>query len=621
MTAVWSETHNNVQVTKGIFSVNLGSIDFVLNPLTSAILDGDRWLQVEVNGEVLGPRQPLTSAPYSIRADVAESLDSYVSTDLFALDEDEIVSGVPSFNGGSPGITPPFNVNSDTVVTNLNADSLDGQDSSAFMSASTDNWVDTTGDTMSGSSATEVLSVTNTAVTGAGSGVSGVTSAPNGSGVRGTASGLQGKGISGRATGNLGRGVFGDATGSAGFGVQGNAAGADGRGVFGWAGDSTGPGPNYGGYFQADGPSGRGVYGNASGPNGQGVSGIASHPDDVENYGGHFTAAGAQGRGVYGLAEAASGTNYGGYFVAEGPTGSGVYGEATDTGPGRNHGGYFLANSGLGRGVYGKASGSNGIGVAGEASASSTNGTGVFGQSLSIGSGIPAGVRGNSLANNGYGVVGSNNNFGVGVGAWSNHGNLIEAYDGNFPIGTIRFYVNQGGDAWADGIHLTFTGAHEGKLADDFPEHVEAGMIVSVTGITQIRRTEDGTISISTTLPTVKLSQKPNDKAVFGVVVGEAPLHEKHWYQAKDGERFATVNALGEGRVWVSNINGDIQAGDYITTSSIPGYGQMQDDDLLHSYTLGKAIENVDWDSVTETIDFNGQTYKIYLIAVVYTSG
>ncbi len=71
----------------------------------------------------------------------------------------------------------------------------------------------------------------------------------------------------------------------------------------------------------------------------------------------------------------------------------------------------------------------------------------------------------------------------------------------------------------------------------------------------------------------------------------------------------------------MSNISGEIEVGDYITTSSIPGYGQKQDDDLLHSYTLGKAIESVDWDSVDSNIEFNGQIFKVYLIAVVYTSG
>jgi hypothetical protein len=166
----------------------------------------------------------------------------------------------------------------------------------------------------------------------------------------------------------------------------------------------------------------------------------------------------------------------------------------------------------------------------------------------------------------------------------------------------------------------SFTGAHEVKLADDFPQVVRAGMIVSVTGETK-RRVDNGTVSLSSTLPAVRLSSTPNDKAVFGALVSEAPLPEGHWYNFSEGERFGIVNALGDGRVWVSNINGDIQAGDYITTSAIPGYGQRQDDDLLHSYTLGKATETVDWSSVVETVEYNGQTYRVYLIAVTYTSG
>ena len=72
-------------------------------------------------------------------------------------------------------------------------------------------------------------------------------------------------------------------------------------------------------------------------------------------------------------------------------------------------------------------------------------------------------------------------------------------------------------------------------------------------------------------------------------LVSEGPLVEDHWYNAQEGERFGVVNALAEGRVLVTNVNGQIEAGDYITTSSVPGYGQKQDDDLLHSYTLGKA--------------------------------
>ncbi len=167
-----------------------------------------------------------------------------------------------------------------------------------------------------------------------------------------------------------------------------------------------------------------------------------------------------------------------------------------------------------------------------------------------------------------------------------------------------------------------FTGAHEVKLSDDFPENIKPGMIVSVTGETQIR-TYNGEISFSSTLPTVTLSGIPNDKKVLGVIIAEFSLDSNHWYinECDENDRFAIVNALGEGRIWVTNINGDIGAGDYITTSLIAGYGQKQNDDLLHSYTLGKAIENVDWNNIIETIEYNGNTYKAYPIGVIYTSG
>ena len=153
------------------------------------------------------------------------------------------------------------------------------------------------------------------------------------------------------------------------------------------------------------------------------------------------------------------------------------------------------------------------------------------------------------------------------------------------------------------------------------PKQIVPGLIVSITGKTETRKDKNGVISLSTTLPTVAISTKAKDKAVFGVIVSDGPLPEDHWHETQEGERFGVVNALGEGRVWVTDFNGQIQAGDYITTSFVPGYGQMQDDDLLHSYTLGKAIETIGWDQVTETLQYDGKTYKRYLIAVIYTSG
>ena len=73
--------------------------------------------------------------------------------------------------------------------------------------------------------------------------------------------------------------------------------------------------------------------------------------------------------------------------------------------------------------------------------------------------------------------------------------------------------------------------------------------------------------------------------------------------------------------MWVCSAAGPIEMGDYITTSAIPGYGQNQHDEAPKAWTVGKVIESVDWNAVTETIEHDGQVYKVYLIAVVYTCG
>ncbi len=297
-----------------------------------------------------------------------------------------------------------------------------------------------------------------------------------------------------------------------------------------------------------------------------------------------------------------TGSGNAGYFEATGTTyGWGLYG---GTSGGSGTGVFGEAWGSYGHGVYGSSSGSGGEGVHGFAS--NTDGT-----SANVGGYFEA--RGG----NGRGVYGSASNN----GDYTNYGGYFRGYGtssrGVFGWGkAYDFYAGGPGTNYGP-----FTGAHEVKLSDNLHWDAKSGMIVSVTGEVQARYDDDGVIAISSTLPTVKLSEVANDKAVFGVFVAESPLPKDHWYRAKEGECFATVNALGEGRVWVCNINGKVEVGDYITTSAVPGYGQKQYDDLLRSCTLGKAIETVDWDSVTETIEFDGRTYKIYLIAVVYTSG
>ena len=281
----------------------------------------------------------------------------------------------------------------------------------------------------------------------------------------------------------------------------------------------------------------------------------------------------------------------------------GVYGTGASTGVYGEGGTYGVHGEHSTSGNYGYL-GTSGYGVRGN----STSGTGVYGY------GDYTGVYGEHSSGN-YGTLGAGaegvyGSGSTGVRGYSGTGTGVRGYGV-----TYNFYAAGPGTDYG-----AFTGGHEVKLAADFPEDIKPGLIVSVTGETQVRIAE-GEITFSSTLPTVQLSDTPNDSKVFGVLTSESPLPEDHWYESGEGDRFGIVNALGEGRVWVTNINGDIEAGDYITTSAIAGYGQKQADDLLHSYTLGKAIESVDWSQVTETVDFNGRTYQAYAIAVVYTSG
>ncbi len=80
-------------------------------------------------------------------------------------------------------------------------------------------------------------------------------------------------------------------------------------------------------------------------------------------------------------------------------------------------------------------------------------------------------------------------------------------------------------------------------------------------------------------------SSIPYDKNMIGVV-GENPILTF----GKETTTTLPVVTLGETLVRVSNINGEIRKGDYITTSEKPGVGQK----ATHSgFVLGRALEDL----------------------------
>jgi len=304
-------------------------------------------------------------------------------------------SGYAGYFEGNARVTGDLTVDGTFSASGVDADTLDTLDSTAFSLTGHNHdpcYVNVTGDTMSGSSSSSLLSVSNT---------------------------------------------------GSGHGVYGLAAGSSGRGVYGKA-SNTSDSNNYGGYFKAAGGVGMGVYGEASGNTAYGVYGKVTATGDVTNYGGYFEAAGKYGRGVYGKVTATDDENYGGYFEAAGKWGRGIYGEATNSEDYTNYGGYFKANGRYGRGVYGKTIGVYGWGISGEATgdygrgvngsnSGGSNGIGVYGTANSAdGRGVQgyASATGSSTNYGGYFTAAGGTGYGIKAQA-TNSGNYVN-YGGHF---------------------------------------------------------------------------------------------------------------------------------------------------------------------------------------------
>jgi hypothetical protein len=182
------------------------------------------------------------------------------------------------------------------------------------------------------------------------------------------------------------------------------------------------------------------------------------------------------------------------------------------------------------------------------------------------------------------------------------------------------------------GCHLVYLDlasnvGNVGNVASD----ILPGMIMSSTG-------KVDKPMIINTFVSVAPSSKLNDKKVFGVyayseqsrksdtpeyIIDSSGKYIKNPAYNTEMLVLNYVAALGEGQVLVSNITGEIGNGDYITSSVISGYGCLQADDILHSYTVAKCTEDIDWDNLPENIlcQNDGKMYKSILVACTYHCG
>ncbi len=240
---------------------------------------------------------------------------------------------------------------------------------------------------------------------------------------------------------------------------------------------------------------------------------------------------------------------------------------------------------------------------------------------------------------------------------WEDHGTSSPEYWGIGLSTTPSLHFKRNGSTTQGGYltntaagEIDFTGQHrsmvaDGESLDDYSDRV--GLIVVSSGEyynlpvsgSDGFETPDHKPNINESLPKVTLSTSRNQKSVYGVISdsedfngGESSGREYttgcfvSCYDAPEDDQRLIINALGEGAIWICNINGNLENGDYITSCEIPGYGMKQDDDLMRNYTVAKITQDCDFDlnsTKYDVVEFEheGQTLRKAFVGCTYHCG
>ena len=228
---------------------------------------------------------------------------------------------------------------------------------------------------------------------------------------------------------------------------------------------------------------------------------------------------------------------------------------------------------------------------------------------------------------------------------FTNHADMdsgAKFYQARDSANDVMFEV-QGDGSGGHTIDSSFTAGHDTACLDE--NELMPGLIIESTGEIWHKPSS----SFSTALPFTRLSNSNGSKSVFGVISGiplkydatgsmvnadkgeqyvkngyyMPPAFTRYAKNSPTGSNNRQLNtmSIGEGVMWLTNINGDIENGDYIESSVIKGYGRKQSDDILRSKTVAKATETINWSEVTSSIQYSGSAYKKHLTAVTFHCG
>ncbi len=165
----------------------------------------------------------------------------------------------------------------------------------------------------------------------------------------------------------------------------------------------------------------------------------------------------------------------------------------------------------------------------------------------------------------------------------------------------------------ADNVRMNFTGQHRSLVKDINYNEIKDNPLV-LTGLIVVADQNEymsmagglkigqEAITIDESLPVLSLSGAAYSKKVFGVISGiESEKRQDEYgawvtpYEKEDGDQRVFVNSVGERGIWVINSAGDLESGDYIVTSTVPGYGMRQNTEFLANYTVAKITMDCDF--------------------------
>lgn len=185
--------------------------------------------------------------------------------------------------------------------------------------------------------------------------------------------------------------------------------------------------------------------------------------------------------------------------------------------------------------------------------------------------------------------------------------------------GARAFWSHRGGfyDAGGQGYN-PFTGCHEGVVSAS--DTAEEGDILIDTLVLLTRGVSDAiclnershiacdkraigvfhsrrTITEEVVIAAARVMEESQDWT--GMMKGDI-TNDPALVAFRDDYRLVQFNAVGEGLINVCGQNGNIEIGDLIVTSDMPGKGMKQDDDIVRNYTVAKSREAVTFSSPDE---------------------